>query len=102
MLMVVRTMMMIPSQHHDVCENSALVQPRASDYHGISSMGQSLVLVTGSFGLIGLEVCRYFSRQGYRIAGVDNNQRAVFLGPDGDTGGSRELLRQSIADYRHF
>jgi CDP-paratose 2-epimerase len=65
-------------------------------------MGQSLVLVTGSFGLIGLEVCRYFSRQGYRIAGVDNNQRAVFLGPDGDTGGSRELLRQSIADYRHF
>jgi len=36
------------------------------------------LLVTGSSGLIGSEVCVYFAAQGYTIHGVDNNQRAVF------------------------
>lgn len=62
---------------------------------------QPLLLVTGSCGLIGSEVCRYFSRQGYRIAGLDNNQRAIFLGPEGDTQWTLRLLRESIPDYRH-
>jgi CDP-paratose 2-epimerase len=44
------------------------------------------LLVTGSSGLIGSEVCVYFARElGYRVHGVDNNQRAVFFGPAGDT-----------------
>jgi len=43
------------------------------------------LLVTGSSGLIGSEVCRHFSALGWRIHGVDNNQRAVFFGPQGDT-----------------
>ena len=62
---------------------------------------QPLLLVTGSCGLIGSEVCRYFSRQGYRIAGLDNNQRAIFLGPEGDTRWTLRLLRETIPDYRH-
>jgi len=62
---------------------------------------QPLLLVTGSCGLIGSEVCRYFSRQGYRIAGLDNNQRAIFLGPEGDTRWTLRSLRETIADYRH-
>ena len=41
------------------------------------------ILVTGSSGLIGSEVCTYFAREGYVVHGVDNNQRAVFFGPDG-------------------
>jgi CDP-paratose 2-epimerase len=41
--------------------------------------------VTGSSGLIGSEVCTYFVSQGYTVHGVDNNQRAVFFGPQGDT-----------------
>ena len=45
------------------------------------------ILVTGSSGLIGSEVCTYFAKQGYKIHGVDNNQRAVFFGPQGDTYG---------------
>src|ERR1043165_1238069 len=64
-------------------------------------MGKPLTLVTGSCGLIGSEVCRYFSRQGFRIAGVDNNQRAVFFGPEGDTHWTLGLLRESIPDYSH-
>ena len=44
------------------------------------------LLVTGSSGLIGSEVCTYFARElGYVVHGVDNNQRAVFFGPQGDT-----------------
>lgn len=43
-------------------------------------------LVSGSSGLIGSEVCTYFTREiGYAMQGVDNNQRAVFLRPQGDT-----------------
>ena len=39
------------------------------------------LLVTGSSGLIGSEVCAYFAKLGHSIHGVDNNQRAVFLVP---------------------
>lgn len=39
------------------------------------------MLVTGSSGLIGSEVCSYFHGQGWFIHGVDNNNRATFLGP---------------------
>jgi CDP-paratose 2-epimerase len=37
------------------------------------------LLVTGSSGLIGSEVCTHFSGLGWEIHGVDNNQRAQFL-----------------------
>ena len=41
------------------------------------------LLVTGSSGLIGSEVCSYFARElGYAIHGVDNNQRAWAYGVD--------------------
>ena len=38
-------------------------------------MTQKLV-VTGSSGLIGSEVCLYFASMGWEIHGIDNNQRA--------------------------
>jgi nucleoside-diphosphate-sugar epimerase len=37
-----------------------------------------VVLVTGSSGLIGSEVCTYFAEAGYSVHGIDNNQRASF------------------------
>jgi CDP-paratose 2-epimerase len=64
-------------------------------------MALPVALVTGSCGLIGSEVCRYFSRRGFGIAGVDNNQRAVFFGPEGDTSWALRLLREAVPDYRH-
>jgi len=60
-----------------------------------------VALVTGSCGLIGSEVSIYFARQGFEIAGIDNNQRAVFFGPEGDTRGSLERLTREIPGYRH-
>lgn len=59
------------------------------------------VVVTGSCGLIGSEVCRFFTRQGFQIYGIDDNHRAVFFGPEGDTGWVLEYLRREIPGYRH-
>ena len=55
------------------------------------------LLITGSSGLIGSEVCHYFSRElGYEIHGVDNNQRAVFFGPQGDTRWNQQRLQKDL------
>jgi len=43
------------------------------------------VLVTGSSGLIGSEVSKYFLNLGYAVVGIDNNMRKIFFGPGGDT-----------------
>lgn len=59
------------------------------------------VLITGSSGLIGSEVALYFSKRGCAIHGVDNNQRAVFFGPQGDTRWNQERLARAISAYSH-
>jgi CDP-paratose 2-epimerase len=60
------------------------------------------LLVTGSSGLIGSEVCTFFARElGYRIHGLDNNQRAAFFGPTGDTRWNQERLQREIPGFRH-
>jgi CDP-paratose 2-epimerase len=60
-----------------------------------------LLLVTGSSGLIGSEVCMHFASQGWTIHGVDNNQRAVFFGPQGDTRWNQNRLAKSIPAFQH-
>lgn len=64
-------------------------------------MGQKVVLVTGSCGLIGSEVSLFFSALGLQVVGIDNNLRAVFFGPEGDTTWVLGRLREKIAGYRH-
>ncbi|OAM89073.1 NAD-dependent epimerase/dehydratase family protein [Termitidicoccus mucosus] len=60
------------------------------------------LLVTGSSGLIGSEVCAYFARElGYAVHGVDNNQRAVFFGPQGDTRWNQARLARELPGFRH-
>jgi len=50
----------------------------------IATMAQVL-LVTGSNGLIGSAMVEHFYELGWTIHGVDNNMRADFFGPAGDT-----------------
>ena len=64
-------------------------------------MANKTLLVTGSSGLIGSEVCSYFSQLGYAIHGVDNNQRAVFFGPQGDTRWNQERLQRNLPGFVH-
>jgi CDP-paratose 2-epimerase len=63
---------------------------------------QRTALVTGSCGLIGSEVSLHLGRNGFRVFGIDNNQRAVFFGPEGDTRWSLERLLRNIPDYQHL
>src|SRR3954451_25349307 len=58
-------------------------------------------LVTGSCGLIGSEVSIFLGRSGLQVFGVDNNERAVFFGPEGDTSWSLRRLQNEIKSYDH-
>lgn len=59
------------------------------------------MLVTGSSGLVGSEVCVYFASKGYQIHGIDNNQRAVFFGPQGDTRWNQQRLQHELKEFVH-
>jgi CDP-paratose 2-epimerase len=60
------------------------------------------LLVTGSSGLIGSEVCVHFAERGWRVVGVDNNQRAVFFGPQGDTRWNQRRLQEQLGErFQH-
>ena len=59
------------------------------------------LLVTGSSGLIGSEVCLHFASLGWEIHGVDNNQRAVFFGSQGDTRWNQQRLQTVIKGFVH-
>ncbi len=59
------------------------------------------LLVTGSSGLIGSEVCKHFAQLGWAIHGADNNQRAVFFGPQGDTRWNQQRLQSEITSFTH-
>lgn len=59
------------------------------------------ILVTGSSGLIGSEVVRYFSKEDHQIHGIDNNMRANFFGPQGDTRWNQKKLESELSNFTH-
>ena len=59
------------------------------------------LLVTGSSGLIGSEVVSYFSALGWQVHGVDNNMRADFFGPQGDTRWNQARLQEKFKSFQH-
>ncbi|MDP3091184.1 MAG: NAD-dependent epimerase/dehydratase family protein [Nitrospira sp.] len=59
------------------------------------------MLVTGSSGLIGSEVCTYFAANGWTIHGVDNNGRSEFFGPSGDTRWNQRRLQAELPNFVH-
>lgn len=59
------------------------------------------LLVTGSSGLIGSEVAKHFHDAGWEVHGVDNNQRAVFFGPAGDTRWNQHRLQECLPRFTH-
>ena len=59
------------------------------------------LLVTGSSGLIGSEVVDYFGKLGWEVHGVDNNMRADFFGPAGDTRWNQQRLLRSLKSFSH-
>src|SRR6202007_2943096 len=66
-----------------------------------SALNGKRLLVTGSSGLIGSEVVDYFSRRGWQVHGIDNNMRADFFGPQGDTRWNQRRLIAAHPGFRH-
>lgn len=60
------------------------------------------VLVTGSSGLIGSEAVVHYDREGHTVLGIDNNMRAEFFGPAGDTTWNLQRLQGTCKNFRHF
>jgi CDP-paratose 2-epimerase len=59
------------------------------------------ILITGSNGLIGSEIVRHFHERGWQVHGVDNNMRAEFFGPHGDTRWNQERLLAECRGFNH-
>jgi CDP-paratose 2-epimerase len=60
------------------------------------------ILVTGSSGLIGSEVVQYFHALRWDVYGIDNNMRADFFGPNGDTSWNLRRLATECTRFTHY
>jgi CDP-paratose 2-epimerase len=59
------------------------------------------LLTTGSSGLIGSEVVSHFDALGWQVHGIDNNMRAEFFGPQGDTRWNQHRLEATCRRFMH-
>lgn len=60
------------------------------------------ILITGSSGLIGSEVVKFFYEIGYNVYGIDNNMRKVFFGEKGSTKKNLLRLKENFPDFINF
>jgi len=62
----------------------------------------SVIIITGSAGLIGSEAAEYFAKKGYLVVGIDNDMRRVFFGEDASTTWKRTRLIEDLGkNYQH-
>lgn len=61
----------------------------------------SVVVVTGSGGLIGSAAVRHFADLGLDVVGLDNDMRSYFFGADGSTKWQVDQLTKDLPNYRH-
>ena len=57
----------------------------------------SIVLITGSNGLVGSESVQFFSKKGFDVVGIDNNLRQFFFGKNSST---LEVKKELIKNNR--
>ncbi|MBM3249809.1 MAG: NAD-dependent epimerase/dehydratase family protein [Candidatus Omnitrophica bacterium] len=61
----------------------------------------SVVVITGSSGLIGSESVCFFCEKGYDVVGIDNNMRRYFFGEDGSVDWNTRRLLKKYKNFRH-
>ena len=61
----------------------------------------SVVVITGSAGLVGAETARFFHQKGFDVVGIDNDLRSYFFGQDASTRWNRDRLEADLARYTH-
>jgi CDP-paratose 2-epimerase len=62
----------------------------------------SVIIVTGSAGLIGAEAVRFFAARGFDVVGIDNDMRRFFFGNEASTAFSRQRLQIEVKKYSHI
>lgn len=61
----------------------------------------SVVIITGSSGLVGSEAATYFAALGFDVVGIDNGMREVFFGPSASTRWMTDKLTKELRAYTH-
>tara|TARA_B100000686_G_C16690219_1_gene917169 strand:- start:67 stop:1119 length:1053 start_codon:yes stop_codon:yes gene_type:complete len=61
----------------------------------------SVVLITGSCGLVGSDSVEFFISKGFDVVGIDNNSRLKFFGKDGDINWIKNRLVKKYKKYAH-
>ena len=62
----------------------------------------SVVIITGSCGLVGSEACTFLAKRGFKVVGIDNNLRKRFFGKEGSTNWVKKKLKIQINKYEHY
>jgi len=62
----------------------------------------SIVLITGSCGLVGSESVKFFALKGFDVIGIDNNLRLKFFGKEGNTNWVKNNLIKVHKNYKHY
>ncbi len=62
----------------------------------------SIVIITGSSGLVGSEAVNFFSKKGFDVIGIDNNLRRFFFGKDGSTLWLKSKLLKNNKKFKNF
>ncbi len=61
----------------------------------------SVVVITGSAGLIGSEATLFFANLGMQVIGIDNDMRKFFFGEEASTKWNRKRLEEQVSNYEH-
>ena len=62
----------------------------------------SLVIITGSTGLVGSESVNFFHDKGFDVIGIDNNLRKLFFGENGSTVWQRSQLLKRNKNFKNY
>ncbi|MEI8012934.1 MAG: NAD-dependent epimerase/dehydratase family protein [Candidatus Omnitrophota bacterium] len=62
----------------------------------------SVVVVTGSAGLIGAEAVRFFSHRGFKVVGIDNDMRRYFFGDEGSSKVNLERIEERCPGFVNY
>jgi len=62
----------------------------------------SLVIITGSTGLVGSEAVNFFCDKGFDVIGIDNNLRKFFFGKDGSTIWVKKKLLKRNKNFKNL
>jgi CDP-paratose 2-epimerase len=62
----------------------------------------SIIIITGSGGLIGAESARFFSKKFSKVIGIDNDMRAYFFGKSASVKKNILNIKKKFKNYYHY